>query len=64
MRKAAFSLLKIFNKEIAKQPASVQAQILERVIKKIMVYEDRIRLQIYGAETNIPMGKNHPNRGL
>ena len=54
---AAFSLLQIFNKDIAKQPASVQAQILERVIKEIMVYEDRIRLQIYGAETNIPMGK-------
>ena len=46
---AAFTLLKNFRKNIDKQPLATQCQILEHIIKEIVVYQDKVVLKLYGA---------------
>ena len=46
----AFAFLRAFNKGLLDESASVQAQLLQDVIKEIVVLEDRVVLKIYGAK--------------
>ena len=61
---AAFSLLQIFNKGLLKRPLSGQIHALKRIIKEVVVYEDRVLLRIYGAgSVSLEEEKSRPKAG-
>ena len=52
----AFKVLKAFNNSLEGKPAAVQAQILEDIVKEVVVYPERVMLKLYGTSSEEFLG--------
>ena len=60
--RAVFTLLSALNKELEISPPQARILLLEEIIREIVVYEDRVRLSLYGA-ADVVTGLERPLSG-
>lgn len=47
---AAFGILKVFRENFDSQSGAVQAEVLREVVKRIVIYSDRVVAEFYGSK--------------
>ena len=61
--KAAFELLKSFRKGFDSQPVATQVRVIKDIVRRVVIHEDHVVLEIYGAASTAPFkmqAQKHP----